>query len=96
MSAFSSAAFSEQAYSLDAFDFGDVNVSFSSAAFSKDVALSSSAFSFDGGITTTLRPGRVYRGTYPHWKPLQRKPYWEDPNQDDEEKLLAMMGIFLD
>ncbi len=46
-----------------------------------------------------LRPGRVYKGTYPYWK-QRRKPYWEDDQQRDEaqeeEEMLAMIGIEMD
>ncbi len=46
-----------------------------------------------------LRPGRVYKGTYPYWKP-RRKPYWEDEFDRDEaqeeEEMLAMIGIEMD
>jgi len=39
-----------------------------------------------------LRPGRVYKGEYPYFKP-RRKPYWEiDP---DEEEVLVILGIEL-
>ncbi len=49
-------------------------------------------------VVSSLRPGRVYKGTYPYWKP-RRKPYWEDEfdreEAQEEEELLAMMGIEL-
>ncbi len=47
---------------------------------------------------SSLRPGKVYKGTYPYWK-QRRKPYWEDEfdreEAQEEEELLAMMGIEL-
>ncbi len=49
-------------------------------------------------VVSSLRPGRVYKGAYPYWK-QRRKPYWEDDQEreeaQDEEELLAMMGIEL-
>ncbi len=49
-------------------------------------------------VVSSLRPGKVYKGTYPYWKP-RRKPYWEDEfdleEAQEEEELLAMMGIEL-
>ncbi len=49
-------------------------------------------------IVSSLRPGKVYKGTYPYWK-QRRKPYWEDEfdreESQEEEELLAMMGIEL-
>ncbi len=49
-------------------------------------------------VVSSLRPGKVYKGTYPYWK-QRRKPYWEDEFDRDEaqeeEELLAMMGIEL-
>ncbi len=48
---------------------------------------------------STLRPGRVYKGTYPYWQ-KRRKPYWEDDQDRDEaqeeEEMLAMIGIEMD
>ncbi len=47
---------------------------------------------------SSLRPGKVYKGTYPYWK-QRKKPYWEDDfdreEAQEEEELLAMMGIEL-
>lgn len=37
-------------------------------------------------------PGRVYKSEYPYWKP-RKKPYWEDDNVEEEEEVLAMIGI---
>ncbi len=49
-------------------------------------------------VVSSLRPGKVYKGTYPYWK-QRRKPYWEDEfdreEAQEEEELLAMMGIEL-
>ncbi len=49
-------------------------------------------------VVSSLRPGKVYKGTYPYWK-QRRKPYWEDDfdreEAQEEEELLAMMGIEL-
>ncbi len=49
-------------------------------------------------VVSSLRPGKVYKGTYPYWK-QRRKPYWEDEfdreESQEEEELLAMMGIEL-
>ncbi len=49
-------------------------------------------------VVSSLRPGKVYKGTYPYWK-QGRKPYWEDEfdreEAQEEEELLAMMGIEL-
>lgn len=36
----------------------------------------------------TLRPGKVYRGTYPYWEPYKR-PYYELDERDDEEVLIS-------
>ncbi len=50
-------------------------------------------------VISPLRPGKVYKGTYPYWKP-RRKPYWEDESDRDEaqeeEEMLAMIGIEMD
>ncbi len=49
-------------------------------------------------VVSSLRPGKVYKGTYPYWQ-KRKKPYWEDEfdreEAQEEEELLAMMGIEL-
>lgn len=50
---------------------------------------------WETAVTTTLpnRPGRVYKSTYPYWKP-RKKPYWEtDEEFQDEEEVIAMLEI---
>ncbi len=53
---------------------------------------------WEPAVVSSLRPGKVYKGTYPYWK-QRRKPYWEDEfdqeEAQEEEELLAMMGIEL-
>lgn len=70
---------------------------FSDTAFDDVHAFSVAAFSFATAPPTPTfpnAPGRVYKGTYPYFKP-RRKPYWEKPDPEEEE-LIAIIGIDLD
>lgn len=45
--------------------------------------------------TSTLQPGRVYKGIYPYWtKKPRRRPVYDD-EEDEIEELMVMLGIDL-
>lgn len=45
-------------------------------------------------------PGRVYKGTYPHWQKPYRKPFWQDDEEleenEEEEEVVAMIEMEID
>lgn len=101
MAAFSDTAFSEIAFDVGAFDFGTASiVSFSSGAFGKDSAFSSSAFAFDSPAVVARISGK------PRKRPLRRKPqpvtsgWWmlgiDESGQLTDEELLLFSSIDLD